>query len=1482
MNYNDKPIYTYETATIKAIKFSVLTNKEALQMSALDHNKDGIETSDLYEQGNEPIENGLLDKRMGVNNNSYSCETCQYKMNYCDGHFGHLKLSNEVFNIKFFDEVISILNIFCSHCSSLLWNKSYNELYELVKKKKNKERIKKLKDEIKLKNCHICNTPVGKVKGDKKNGEIIVSIEREINGKIEIEKKTTKQVFNILKNIKDSESEILNITCHPKDLMLEILPIPPVSIRTSYQGDSLSDSIQESTLTMRLTKIYKTNMNVKKQKEKEKNNDTLIKHSKTHIDQLQAEIACYIDNAALKTNKPGATNNYASIVTKIKGPKNQAKKGRIRGNLMGKRVNQYGRTVISPDPLLDMNQAYVPVSIAKNLTYPEIVTPNNITKLTKLVQKGSNIYPGANSITSNRTGKTKSLDNNNKTIELNIGDVVDRHLIDGDIVLLNRQPTLHKYGSLAHYIKIKNDDRFNTIRINPSVCAGYGADFDGDEMNIFTVQSILTEIELEHLTNVKSNIISAKSSLPIVGAVFDAIIAPYNITKFCDKMDNDLIIDLLTSTNLEDYRIMDKNKNYSGKTFFDLIIPNKISLKNDSVLIKNGKIIEGFIDGKSIKEDKNNTITQDVWNIYGPDMTQSIIDNITKLSINFNLNYGFTISLNDYLIGNEIYKSMKQLFKTKKIELLYKLTEFENNIINSKNDNFEMDSINLMKTIVPTIGDYIINNLNDENNNKIMIKSKSKGKEDNLTHMIGCVGQQDYDGIRVPKNYNNRALPYFHQNDDSALARGFIESSLTKGMNLEEFIVLTNVSRNSLITQAVKTAETGYLQRKLIKAGEDIMIKYDNYVRNAYDKIYQFVYGDCGLDSTRYNYYNFELINKGNKDIEKEYKFSSEELKKVKFTNEDNNKYCERIINIRDKLRNIKMKSSLNYYLIDKKSKSPKSDIQFLSPINIDRIIELSITENFKGDIVEPKYILDKIDNILKMNITYLLSFDGDNIKNNNFKYMDDKLVKKIFKYHLIDSLNIKKCIINLKLTKKHIDYISDIIIMNYNNSIVEPGDMVGVLGAQTLGEPATQMTISAFHNVGSGAGTEGVPRLLEIYGSSPNMKSPMMTIFFDDKYNKNEKYLTKITSNIINTSIKDIIDNIIIYYDEDKNFNSKLMKNDRIINNIFSVSNPNKNSCINNINNLNWIIKIELNEEKMLSREITLLNIKTRICEEWENRFKDNKGSKKEMKKILFNKILQIALLSNSDNDNNPVIHIRFNIINYVIKDFIEFINIFIKEIQIKGINNITNVITQKPIKYNSIHYDNNGVKEDYEYIIKTNGINMNEIFKIKGINLNKIYINDLREVEKIYGIEAVRTLIINELIETYKNKGIDINYCHFSIFADIQISLGNLISLERHGSIKLKTSVLAKASFERPVDILVNAGLYGEVDNMQSVSSRIIGGLCFLGGSNLPDVAIDRELIENSEYTLNETIENKNINEVSNNITKEINENVFIPDLF
>lgn len=1474
---NDKPIYNYNTATIKQINFSILSNKEVLKMSALDHSKDGIETSELYEH-NEPTENGLLDKKMGITNNSYSCDTCQYRINYCDGHFGHLKLSNELYNIQFFNLIVDILQIFCTHCSSLLSNKKLDDLKNLLDNKKNFEKIKFLKNYLNAKNCYVCNNLVGKVKGEKKNGVIEIIIEKEFDDKTYIEKKTTKEIFNILKNIRENESKLLGLTCHPKDLMYEILIIPPVPVRPSHKGDNLDISNQESTLTMRLVKIVKANKSVIKEKEKEKENESAIKYSKNHIELLQLEVACYINNESIKVPKSMVknTNPWASLVSKLKG----GKKGRIRGNLMGKRVNQYGRTVISPDPLLNLNEAYIPVVIAKKLSYPEIVTPHNIRKLTKLVQNGSDNYPGANTITTFKDGKYKTIMLKNKTLELQFGDVVDRHLLDDDFVALNRQPTLHKYGFLAHKIKVKNDERFNTIRINPSVCKGYGADFDGDEMNIFTAQSILTDIELEHLTNVNKNIISIKDTLPIVGAVFDSVIAPYNITKFVDEMNNELIIDLLTSTNLDNYESFNTNKKYSGKEFFDLIIPKNIYLNNKTLKIKNSKIIDGVIDGNVISAGKENTLIQSVYNLYGNDETQSLIDNITKISINFNLYYGFTISLKDYLVKKELYENMKQLFKTKKLEILYKLTEFENNANNSNVENNEDIIIASLENIRTIVADYIIENMDDENNNKIMLKSKSKGKPDNIAQMIGCVGQQDFDGERMSKSYNNRTLPYFHQNDDSAIARGFIESSLTNGMNLEEFIVQTSTARNAMITQAIKTADTGYLQRRLIKAGEDLIVKYDNYVRNAYDKIFQFAFGDIGTDPTKIYHYSFHLMNKNNQEIEKEYKFTDEQLKNINFSQKENENYFEQIINIRNDLRNIKMKSSLNYYLMDKINDNLKDNIDFVTPVDVENILILIQNETYEGPVVEPNYIINKMNDTLKMNITISSSFDEFNLNNDSFKKRDDEIIKTIFRYILFDCLNLKKCIIKYKFTQHHIDKFFEKIIYQYNNSFVEPGDMVGIMSAQTLGEPATQMTISAFHQSGiSGGGTSGVPRLQEIYRPSPNMKSPMMTIYFEDKYKKNEKYLTSVSSNIVNSSIKDVLNNVMICYNEEKNYNDGFMKKDKITENIFSVKNPNKNSCVNNLDELNWIIRMEFNKEKMISNEITLLDIKTQICKEWENRYKDNKGAKKELKKKIFNKILKMAILSNDENENKPIIHLRFNVIDYTIDILRDFIDVFIKEIQIKGMKNIQSIIQNKPIKINCINYEN---ENDYEYVIKTHGINMKEIIKIKGIDIDKLYLNDIKKVEEIYGIEAARTLIINELIDTYKNKGENINYCHYTIFADIMTSLGKSISLDRHGLFKLKSSALAKASFEQPVEILVNAGLYGEVDNMKSVSSRIIGGLCFLGGSNLSEVIIDKDFIENSEYFFNNELQEvqKNINIVSNNFTNEINEDVFIPD--
>ena len=1485
---NNERSYNYNTSVIKKVDFTVLTNNEVLSMSSID--KKGIDESDLYIQG-QPNKNGLLDKRLGVSDWSYSCATCHYHMNYCDGHFGHVVLSNVLYNITFFDLVCSILNIYCSQCSALLWNGTREELNNFLKNKKNDEIIKMLKELLKnVKHCHVCNTPVGKIIGETKNGKIEISIERKFNEKINIEKKTIKQIYNILKNIRESESSILGISCHPKDLMYEYLIIPPVPIRPSINGDFTDASSQEDQLTVRLSKIIKINNKTFLQKEKEKENDSLIKYSKDRIELLQLETATYINNESIKLPKAYMQNNNTvlkSLVSRFKG----GKKGRIRGNLMGKRVNQYGRTVISPDPLLKTNEVYIPVVIAKNLTYPEIVTPYNIEKLTLRVQNGSNTYPGANCVTTIKNGYYKTIILDKNIVELQYGDEVHRHLEDGDIILINRQPTLHKYGIMAHYIKVVDDENMNTIRINPSVCKGYGADFDGDEINVFTVQSILTDMELQYLTDVKHNLISCKDSLPIVSPVFDSILGPYNLTKFEKKIDNDLAIDLLVSTDIENIKNFDKNKSYSGNEFFNFLIPENINLSSSKIEIKKSSIVRGFVDGSVIKAGEPNTLIQEIWNKYGADHALSFIDNITKMSINYNLVDGFTVNINDYKISDEIYSNIKQLLKTEKLKIFTAITEMENNKSILDNDEFEKNITTDLNNIRSKLSNYIIDNLPEDNNNIIMLKSKAKGKSENIVQMIGCVGQQDFEGKRMHKSYNNRTLPYFHQNDDGMSARGFIESPLTRGMNLEEFTIQTSVSRNALITQAIKTADTGYIQRKLVKLSEDFMIKYDGFVRNSSDTILQYLYGDSGFETTKFKNYNFQLLNKSDDEIEKEYKFNDAELKKIKFTKKENDDYYLKIISNRDKLRKIKLKSSLNHCLIDKTVEKPKNDIDFLIVVDVNKIIYEELLskedEKNKNEIVDPNYILEKIENIIKIDVTLLLTYNKDSEHNkneNSFKKADNKLSKKIFKYILMDCLSLKKCIIEYKFSKQNIDNITNLIIKKYNSALIEPGEMVGILAAQTLGEPATQMTISNFHMAGiSGGGTTGVPRLKEIYTPSSNMKSPIMIIYFDEKHNKRLDYLNKISLNIINTSINDLITNVSIYYDNKTNSKEcDLMIKDNINEkNIFVVNNQTKNSCLSTIDNLNWIIRLEMDKEKMLSKEISLMEVINKISVEWENRFKDGKNNKKKQdKKILFGKILKIALLFNKEN---MIIHIRFNIINYNINTMVDFVQLFVQEIQIKGIKDIKNIIEKKPIKINSLTYGKkNEPIDDFEYILKTEGININDIYKIKGIDHNKLYINDIVKVVEIYGIEAGRTIIINELREAYRGKGENINYTHYTIPSDIITSSGKLISLDRFGLNTSKSNPLSKASFEMPVEILVNAGIYGQSDDMKSVSSRIIGGLCFLGGSNLVDIIIDKDFIENSEFTYNLEKYNsqKNAEELTNTLNNEFNDNVFIPN--
>lgn len=688
---------------------------------------------------------------------------------------------------------------------------------------------------------------------------------------------------------------------------------------------------------------------------------------------------------------------------------------------------------------------------------------------------------------------------------------------------------------------------------------------------------------------------------------------------------------------------------------------------------------------------------------------------------------------------------------------------------------------------------------------------------------------------------------------------------------------LTIPSTNNFIIHcglgSYDTADSGYVQRKLIKSTEDYMVGYDGTVRNAVGRICQYIYGDSGSDSTKQFKYIFHIMDKGDTDVETEYKLTKDEMKEVKnFTDKDNNDYYKLMLNIRDHLRNTQMKASQDRFLLNKR---------YMLPVNLKRIITNKSTEQSRDKVMnDPKYIIEKIEELLLSKNTQLLCLTKEDQENPNaIKNKDDILAKTAFKFALYDILAPKKSIFRYKFTKEQLDDIFEEIKKNFNKNIVQAGEMVGIIAAQSLGEPITQLMLNAIHSAGvkgKGGMNIGVDRFKEIFSLSRNIKQPYMILYFEEEYIKKKDFVYKIASHIKLTKMHDVRSSIEIFYDPDPLAENGFTKKDNITN-IFGK----KSNKLSNEYDLTWLLRIKFDKEKLLNREITLIDIKSQLLNTWTKYLKDKKNIEKD-KKLILDKISQMAILSNTDNDDVPVIHIRFDMQNITSSRLIDFMDNFIDNFKLKGMKGIVNIEHRKPVEERCIKFDkNNALTFENEYVIYTNGINIDDVLDIVGVDINKIYCNDIITVFENYGIDAARNVIIKEITSVLKGNGSSTNYQHIEIFADMMTNMGTLTSIDRHGLSKLDTDPLSRASFEKTVEQLIQAAVFNEVDNMKSVSSRIMAGLCIKGGTGVFDIAIDTELLQNSEYTVDVAqMYKKTFEDIVEDKPQEIYDDVYIPD--
>jgi DNA-directed RNA polymerase subunit A' len=841
--------------TIDTIEFGLMSPQDYREMSVTK-----IITADTYDDDGFPIDMGLMDPRLGVIDPGLQCKTCGKRSGQCEGHFGHIELAAPVVHPGFSKLIRRLLRGTCHECARLLLSPTQKERYrnkletaEALEEDLDKITKAAIREARKNNVCPYCDAEQKEVSHDKpttyyEDGQKLMP----------------SDIRDRFERIPGEDLEPLGINperTRPEWMILTVLPVPPVTARPSITLDSGQRS--EDDLTHKMVDIIRINQRF--MENREAGSPQLIIEDLWEL--LQYHVTTFMDNEISGT--PPA-HHRSGRPLKTLSQRLKGKEGRFRGSLSGKRVNYSSRTVISPDPTLSVNEIGVPEQIAKEMTQKVRVTRNNIDEIVEYVRRGPNEHPGANYVkrADGRRLKVKDLNSEElaeRILEENddgepqgLGWTVERHLTDGDVVLFNRQPSLHRMSMMAHEVVVMP---YKTFRLNTTVCPPYNADFDGDEMNMHVVQSEEALAEADVLMKVQEHILSPRFGGPIIGAIQDHISGTYLLTNEDHRFDEATVLDLLRQTSVNDLPepagTEDGDPYWTGEEVFSVLLPEGLDLSfessaGDEVTIEDGELAGGTIDEMAVGGFVGE-IVETIAKIYDENRARQFIDDVASLAVRSIMHFGFSFGISDEDLPDEARDEIDDaiLDAEEEVERLietYERGELESLPGRTLEETVEMKIMQALGQARDEAGEIAEQYLEEDNPGVVMADSGARGSMLNLTQMTGCVGQQAVRGERINRGYEDRTLSHFKPDDLSADARGFVRHSYKEGLGPKEFFFHAMGGREGLVDTAVRTSKSGYLQRRLINALQELEAQYDGTVRNAEKDIVQFEYGEDGVD----------------------------------------------------------------------------------------------------------------------------------------------------------------------------------------------------------------------------------------------------------------------------------------------------------------------------------------------------------------------------------------------------------------------------------------------------------------------------------------------------------------------------------------------------------------------------------------------------------------------------------------------------------
>jgi DNA-directed RNA polymerase II subunit RPB1 len=959
-------------------------------------------------------------------------------------------------------------------------------------------------------------------------------------------------------------------------------------------------------------------------------------------------------------------------------------------------------------------------------------------------------------------------------------------------------------------------------------------------------QNELSESELRNLAAIPYQIISPSSNAPIIGIYQDSMLGSYLFTQEDVKFNPRQAMNLLMGYSKVDMKGIREKKQITSFDILSQITP-PISLKyktklfednedantsNNVLEIVDGKYIRGQAD-KGVFGSGTKGILNRICNDFGNMSCSNYIDDLQQIITEYMKTSAYSVGISDLISNSETTERvlrviMEKMNDVKDIIDKVHLGILENNSGKTNVQEFEIQVGNVLNNATSETGKIGVKSLDKSNRFVKIVKSGSKGSMLNISQMISCLGQQSIDGKRVPYGFDNRTLPHFSKYDDSPEARGFVKNSYISGLTAPELFFHAMGGRMGLIDTAVKTSQTGYIQRRLVKGLEDLKVEYDGTVRNNMGKIIQFTYGDDGAETTRvenqsiqlvnmsiddiYMYYDLVGINDGeNKDLLQIY--TTETIKRFKKQRDETKTMCknriEKLIEYRDEL-------------VDKVFKF-KNENTIKAPIAFQHIVQnihgqMNITANSAVDITPLDFIEVCDETLAKL------------------KKMFN--VTRLFEILFYFNLSPKEILIKKRFNKQAVIMLMEHIILNYKKSIVHPGEMVGVIAGQSIGEPTTQLTLNTFHLSGVATKsnvTRGVPRIEEILRLTRNPDKPSATVFLKpvDQYDKDRA--TNYCNMIQHTKLVDVVKSVEICFDPDDE-NTKIFQDKDLIEQYSEfekiIEDCNKDSEKTELAKSKWVIRIEIDAETLLDKNITMDDIHYAIKQSHDKNinciFSDMNSSNLIFRIRLNSEILKKKKGMADTLDQSDQI--------YLLKNFQDNL---LNNIVLRGVNGITNV--------NPRLLKNIVVKEDSKYVSKetwildTTGSNLLDLFALDFIDYTRTYSNDIREIYDCLGIEAARQNILNEFNEVMEASDAYVNYHHLSILCDRMTVKAEMVPMFRSGIMNDDIGPISKGTYEMHTEVFLDASRHGDFDQMRGVSANVMCGQPGYYGTNAFNLLLD-----------------------------------------